>query len=791
VVAVKRMIVGLTVWSIMLLGGTFSLLPSLGTQSPSSTAGPRTGVQGRVARALGNLPLSFEPNTGQADPAVRFLSRTRGSTLSLLESGNTQVGAALHGRPVLPVSSGRDVVEMSFLGTNSGAQVVGIDRLPGLSNYFIGNDASRWLTGIPRYARVIYRNLYPGIDLSFYGNQSGSLEYDLSLAPGVDPSIIELRIQGPHGMTLDPQGDLVLPLGERTILQPAPRIYQEVRGTRLSVAGHYVAQGDEVTFAVGAFDRSRPLIIDPEIEYSTFLGGSGDDLGDNHPAVDRNGNVYICGNTDSTDFPITGGAYQTENKGGFDAFVTEMNADGSGLIYSTYLGGTGTDLGIVCDLDHGGDLYLAGSTDSVDFPVTDGVVQPAFGGSSDGYVAKLSPGGSALLYSTYVGGSGDEELTGLRVDRSGHAFAAGDSSSTDFPTTPGAFRTSNAGGKATVCGSPCDEVVVKLDPTASQFVYSTYLGGPGDECCQPGIAIDAQGSAYVDGVTASRRFPTTPGAFQRYPAGGGTDDFVTKLDPTGSRLSYSTYLGGTGPELFAFGIAIGTSGAAYLAGATCSVDFPVTPRAFQKKNGGNGPSCNQSITDDLADGFVTALDPLGSALIFSTYLGGRGIDYTLIGPRIEPHGEVPIISETTSTDFPVTLDAFQRTNHGGANRFDGGITELTSDGSGLVFSTYWGGSGDDGLIGSVLDASGDLYVTGCTASSDFRTTKGAFQRTFAGGDGTGFGACYGSPADAFVTKVAFDEGKNQAKSVQRGPIGGSQAELGPTGLGGRWFWSGR
>ncbi len=743
-----------------------------------------------AAKTSASLPLAFEPNVGQADSAVRFLAHGSGSGVFLASTGVTlsiggpqgssgQRGFRASDPPTAPSAIG--ILGLTFVGANRAAQVIATDRLAGVSNYFIGNDPSAWRTGVPRYARVTYWNLYPGIDLTFYGNRQGRLEYDFTVAPGADPSLIRLAVRGQHDLTLDPSGDLALDLGTRTVVQRRPLIYQPTGLARQVIPGGYAVQGDRFGFSTGAFDPTRPLVIDPEVEYSTYLGGSGDDLGDVQPTVDNAGHVYICGNTDSPDFPVTPGAFQPSLKVGFDAFVTKMNSKGSGLVYSTYLGGRGTfDLGIACSVDRSQNLYLAGVTSSDDFPTTTGVVQPTFQGGDDsglcfdpysfqpvpcdGFVAKLSPDGTTLEYSTYVGGTGDESLQGVQVDRWGNAFVAGATTSTDFPVTKGAFQTRNAGG--------ADAVVLKLDPTASSFLYSTYLGGEGDDGAgEPGLAVDGRGSAYVEGGTASRHFPTTRGAFQRRYAGNG-DFFVTKLDPSGSRLVYSTYVGGSGPEIFLNGATVDSSGNAYLVGTTCSTDFPVTPGAFQTKNPGRG-GCIQSITDDLLEGVVAKLNGTGSALVFSTYLGGKGWE-ELGGGQIDRSGHVYVDGFTSSIDYPVTRDAFQPTNHGGPDRFDGVITELTSDGSDVIFSTYWGGSGDDLTGGSALDSSGNLYVNGCSASSDFPTTKGAFQRTLAGGDGHGFGPCAGG-MDAVVVKIGFDDEGGQAGVVRRGSPGEDQS----------------
>jgi hypothetical protein len=778
----KRLIAACAaVLTVTLFGGTGTTQPhrAPGTAFHHSS---KTGVRS---------PIAFEPNVGQADPAIQFVAHGGEPVVSLTSTGATlSFGAA----------RASDLLGMTYVGADRRVRANPSDRLSGVSNYFIGNDPSTWLTNVPQYGRVTYRNLYPGIDLSFYGNRSGRLEYDFTVAPGADPSRVELTLTGQRSLALDASGNLTLDMGGHSMTQRRPLIYQSAGDARRVIAGGFALKGNGVSFTVGPFDRTIPLVIDPEVEYSTYLGGSGDELADAEMAVDKAGHAFVCGDTDSPNFPVTPGAYQPALKVGFDAFVTEMNSDGSGLVYSTYLGGSGTyDLGISCALDQWGDLYLVGVTNSDDFPTTPGVIQGRFNGGDgslcfdsytfdpspcDGFAVKLSPGGTNLIYSTYLGGTADDQLQGVQVDRSGYAFVAGTSTSLDFPTSADAYQTSEAGG--------VDEVIAKLDRTASHLLYSTYLGGADDDGgAEPGLAIDGRGAAYIVGGTASTDFPVTEGAFQpRY--AGAVDAFATKLDPSGSRLAYSTYLGGSNSD-GGGGVAVDSSGNAYISGATCSTDFPVTPHAFQTSNSSKGPACYESFTNDLGEGFVTKLDPGGSSLVFSTYLGGTGPDLPAFNPHVDRSGHVFVGGVVASVDFPVTRNAFQRTNHGGVNESDGTITEFSRDGSRLLFSTYWGGTGDDATGDQALDGSGNLYVAGCTASLDYPTTKGAFQRKLAGGDGFGFGACSVSPAyDAIVMKISFDHEDQRTRLVPRATMSASQPRSTKVPPRGWWSWiSGR
>jgi hypothetical protein len=675
-------------------------------------AAPRTepALPPRVVDSYGKLPLSFEANRGQTARQVKFLARGPGYTLFL-----TPDAAVLS----LHRQKANVVLRMRLQGANARASVTGADALPGKSNYFIGSDPSQWRTDVPTYAGVKYAAVYPGIDLVYHGNQR-LLEYDFLVAPGADPRAIGIRFQGARKLTVNRDGALVIGLGGSEVIEPAPVVYQEVGGRRQTVAGRYVLRGKgRVGFSVAEYDRSRPLVIDPVLVYSTYLGGSGNDDG-TAIAVDTSGNAYVTGSTSSTNFPTTPGAFQTTNGGGtndYDAFVTKLNATGSALVYSTYLGGAGRNPGLAIAVDASGNAYVTGFTNG-SFPVTQGAFQTTFGaGGFNAFVSKLSATGSALLYSTYLGGSVYDEGCGIAVDASGNAYVTGVASSPDFPTTPGALQTSYGGMQ--------DAFVTKLNAAGSALVYSTYLGGS-DYDWGRGIAADASGNAYVIGSTQSSNFPTTAGAFQTILSGEG-NAFVSKLSPTGTALIYSTYLGGGGDFGSGGGIAVDVSGNAYLTGATDSSSFPTTPGAFQTTSGG------------WKDAFVTELNATGSALVYSTYLGGSSSDYGN-GITVDPWGDAYIIGITYSSDFPTTPGAVQ-TTFGGV--FDAFVSKLNADGSALLYSTYLGGNNHDWGFGTALDASGNAYVTGCTDSSDFPTTPSAFQTT------------YGGQEDAYVSKLSL------------------------------------
>jgi hypothetical protein len=691
----------------------------------------------RVIESYGKLPLTFEANAGQTDPQVKFLARGAGYTL-FLESDK----AVLALRSATQKSRHENaVVAMRLVGSNSEARIEAADELSGKSNYFIGNDPKQWRTNVPTYAKVKYAGVYAGVDLVYYGNQ-GQLEYDFVVAPGADPKVIALDL-GAAGLRIGKNGDLVVKLDGGEIRFHKPVVYQleqkaDSSGNRTLIDGHFgITRKNQVTFQIANYDKAKPLVIDPMLSYSTFLGGSGSDQGVGI-AVDSSGNAYVAGNTTSTDFPTTLGAFQPALRGFRAAFVTKLNPTGTALVYSTYLGGSGYDFGYGIAVDSSGDAYVTGSTSSTDFPTTPGAFQTTCSGSclnSDGFVTELNPAGSALVYSTYLGGSASDEGSGIAVDASGSAYVTGGTRSSDFPTTPGAFET-------TCSGSIC-VFVTKLDPSGSALVYSSYLGGGND--FGQGIAVDATGSAYVTGFTYSTAFPTTPGAFQTTCGGGCTagNVFVTKLSPSAATLVYSTYLGGSyflGIPTYGQAIAVDAFGSAYVTGRAGSKDFPTTPGAFQTAWPGG----------DNEHGFVTKLNPTGSALVYSTFLGGLdGGGDVGAGIALDASGSAYVTGYTYSINFPTTPKAFQVSCE--QHAVCATITQLSPTGSALVYSTYLGGR----TTGSVVDGfgqaiavstSGDVYVTGFTDSSSFPTTPGAFQMAC--------GACKGNAFNAFMASFA-------------------------------------
>jgi uncharacterized repeat protein (TIGR01451 family) len=522
------------------------------------------------------------------------------------------------------------VVRMRLAAARATATMAAMDELPGRVNYFIGNDPKKWQTNIRTYAKVRSRNVYRGVDLVYYGNQQ-QLEYDFVVAPGADPKVIRFKIdaQDSAGKSeqprLDADGDLVLGHAADEIRFRKPVVYQPAMQGKDSVEGHYALKNNEIGFEVAAYDHRRPLIIDPGVLYSTYLGGFGDDYGA-AIAADSSGNAYVTGETSSLKFPHSPGALQGTNHGGHDAFVVKLNAAGSALIYSTYLGGSSNDGGHGIAVDASGSAYVTGLTVSGDFPTVNPLQLTSHG--VDAFVAKLNADGSALVYSTYLGGSGSDGGSGIAVDASGNAYVTGGTGSTDFPTVNPLQPTNHGGG---------DAFVLKLNAAGSALVYSTYLGGSGYDGGSH-IAVDTGGNAYVAGGSQSTDFPTVN---PLQPTNhGNLNAFVAKLNASGSALVYSTYLGGSGSNFDAAdGIAVDAGGNAYVVGFTSSTDFPTVDPLMPQFQGGN------------YDAFVAKLNADGSALVYSTYLGGSNSD---VGQAIavDGSGNIYVTGYTNSTNFP-------------------------------------------------------------------------------------------------------------------------------------------
>lgn len=727
------------------------------TLSPSVSAASETPA----VIDYGKLPLIFEANRGQTDERVKFLSRGRGYSLFLTES---EAVLSLQG-----VDDKGQTLRMKLLGAEAAPKMTGLDRLPGVSNYFIGRDRSKWRTGVPHYARVGYKGVYPGIDLEFYGTDQRRLEYDFVVTPGADPDAIALNFEGAERLEIDDSGDLVATLSGGQVRFLKPVIYQEEGGTRQSVAGGYALKDGRVTFDLAAYDRSKPLVIDPVLAYATYLGGGNTEDRVRSIAVDSAGNAYTVGRTLSTNFPIVGGIQDTcVITAGYDdchdAFVVKLDATGSNLVYSTYLGGAAFETAWAVAADDAGNAYVGGQIDQAsiitnDFPTTLGAFQEEAISVDDAFFVKLDTGG-ALAYSTYLGGSRGEIVWDIAVDPKGRAVIGGETGSNDFPTTEGAFDR-NCGeddvDDTIDCGYTIgDAFLVVIDPAgkgADDLIYSTFLGGHSNDY-GTGVAADGAGLAYVTGFMGSSDFPTSDNAFQAEFTGG--QSFLVVIDPDAivpvDTLIYSTFLGGVAGPTIARDVAVKPgcvlNCAAYITGQTSADDFPTTPDSFAP----------YAVTE--FNTFVTVIDPFNDPadpdddLIYSTFFGGSG-GWAI---AVDSAGKAYVSGRTVGLSLlPTTQDATQPIEAGSLDGFLAVFDPADATVKGLRFATYLGGSGQENTYAVAAGGSGTegdpfaAYMAGMTNSSDFPATAGAFQTQLSRGKGKKRGS--GTKFDAFIAKI--------------------------------------
>jgi hypothetical protein len=637
------------------------------------------GETQRFAAQYGKLPLSFEVNRGQIDPRVKFLSRGSGYTmfvtpteavLALSKSGAQTDSVGLpQARLFQREKTITTALRIKLVGGNLHAQVTGMDELPGKSNYFIGDDPKKWRTNVPNYAKVKLQGVYPDIDLIYYGNQR-QLEEDFVVTPGGDPKAITMEIKGAERVSIDAQDELVLASAAGEVHLRKPVVYQKAGGVRHEITARYRLTGqNRVGFELGKYDARQRLVIDPVLVYSTYLGGFDAD-GGAAIAVDSSGNAYVTGFTASTDFPGASSSPIQSTNGGrgesVDTFVAKLNAGGSALVYSTYLGGTGDDNGTAIAVDSSGNAYVTGFTTSTNFPgASSSPIQSTLAGFEDAFVAKLNAGGTALLYSAYLGGTGGSGGEGIAVDSSGNAYVTGETGSSDFPGASSSPIQSAFGG------GPLDAFVSKLNATGSALVYSTYLGGTGDDN-GTAIAVDSSGNAYVTGFTTSINFPAASSSPIQSVLAGNGDAFVVKINAAGSDLIYSTYLGGSGGAL-ARGIALDSSRNAYVTGVTGSANFP-----------GASSSPIQSTLGGSFDAFVAKVNAAGSALIYSTYLGGSGTDDGF-GIAVDSSGNAYVTGVTGSANFPGASSSPIQSSLGSGFFFDAFVAKIASN---VPFSSF-------------------------------------------------------------------------------------------------------
>ncbi|MFN2454775.1 MAG: SBBP repeat-containing protein [Pyrinomonadaceae bacterium] len=673
---------------------------------------PDQSVRARVNQRYGDLPLSFEANRGQSNAQIKFLSRGAGYNLFLtsteavlaLRKNQSAKFAGKNSASLMARASrlsAQAVLCMKLVNANPRTRVAGQDELPGRINYLTGNDPQKWHRDVAAYGKVKYENVYPGVDMIYYGNHK-QLEYDFVVAPGADPKTIRLAFKGADDVKVDAAGELVVRIGGEEIRQRKPVIYQETNITRREIAGRYVLNNKrEVGFEIGAYDATKPLVIDPVLVYATYFGGS---FAESHGiAVDAAGSAYVTGLTNS-DYPTTPGAFKTSGTPfASTLFVSKLSPDGSNFVYSTFIGGSGSngsvDIGKGIAVDAAGNAYVTGFTTSTDFPTRNAFQEKHGGGVQDAFVAKLNAAGSDLLYSSFIGGSSFEMGNRIAVDSSANAYVTGrvDSiNSSTFPTTPGALRTTpreqNPSG---------DGFVAKINTNASgasSLIYSTYCDASND------IAADPPGNAYVAGGT-----------------------LVLKLNSAGTALVYSFNYGSTNnggsniPNAVANGVAVDSSGNAYVTGFTFSPNFP-TRNAFQGTYGNSG-SFNNAL---FSDAFISKINPAGTALLYSTYLGGTGRDAGA-SIAVDAAGNAYVTGTTLSSDFPVR-DALQEKFGGGDNSIqtaqvapvapsasDAFIAKINTNASGadsLVYSTYFGVNYNEAGVGIAVDTQGSAYVTG-------------------------------------------------------------------------------
>jgi uncharacterized repeat protein (TIGR01451 family) len=740
----------------VLLGGCLVVLAATAvflrkeSRVPSATVSrPAVSVEAthKVRTAFGQLPMAFEPNLGQSDTAVKYVARGSGYALALRAN---EAVLNLHGR------AATSEVSMRLEGAAASPALTALDPLPGHSNYLRGNDSSKWLRNVPQFARVRYEQVYPGIDLVYYGKR-GALEYDFVLAPGADPSRIALAFEGAKKLALDADGNLDLDAESGKITLEPPRVYQVVNGERRDVAGRYVLSAvNHVGVNLGCYDRSRELVIDPVINFSRYFGGSQDESAQ-AVAVDTGLNIYVTGTTTSDGLATTG-VYQTARKGGSDVFVAKFDPSGATLLYVTYLGGSLNDAPAAMAVDNGFDVYVAGSSNSQDFPTTTSVSSSTtITAGTHGFLSKLDSAGATLLYSTYLAGSGLDNATGLAIDGNQHAYLTGTTTSTDFPTTnsaptnPPGYRPqfpSGASMQIFVCN-----IDTSLTGTAS-LITSTFFGGKGaGTYVGGGITLDNGGNIFITGGSNAADFPLA----NAYTGGDkyhtGLDTYIVRFPHSLGTIDYSNYLGGSGDDV-GTSIAVDSANNTYVAGSTTSADVsvPALPSgitAFQAANGGG------------QDTFIAKINRPSTgnvSLVYFSYLGGSGTD-TGTALAVDSSQNIYVVGSTNSTNFP-TLNAFQSASGGGSDAF---ITKLDINGKGL-YSSYLGGSLDDAVNAVTVDPLGNAYLAGRTASSNFPVVPAA-------------STSRSGPSDAFLTKIGGISDLSVTLAPSLNPVGAGNQEV--------------
>jgi len=650
-----------------------------------------------ILQNLNSSPLCFTENKGQWDERALYMSQAGAANLWFTSEGvyyqffrqiasdksEEQAGIDLPYKRGNPQGDSIEQLffKASFINGNPNPEAKGNGLIEYRCNYFFGNDSAKWYMDVPNYQSIYYEEIYPGINLRYYGNKM-QMEYDFIVSPGADYRCIRIQYEGVESLSINSFGDLVVETGWGSIIERKPFIYQVDGRNYHQLEGTYeISEGNSFFFNLeGHPNPELPLIIDPILVYSTFLGGSGPEKGFGI-AVDDSGCAYVVGATYSPDFPLQN-PYQSSAII-LDVFITKLASSGNSLIYSTYLGGSDWDQGLGIAVDSFGAAYITGLTASVDFPIINHY--QGFQGDVDVFVTKLSSSGNGLAYSTYLGGFGAEEGSGIAVDSSTNAYVIGYTGSPNFPILNPVQTYQGAD----------DAFITKLSSLGNSLIYSTYLGGSDGHDGAIGIALDGSGCAYITGVTYSADFPTL-NPYQAFL--GVYDIFVSKLTDEGNSLAYSTCLGGSDGDV-GYGIAVDDSGCAFVTGKTLSPDFPV----LNPLHGYRGND----------DGFVTKLSSSGDSLIYSTYLGGSKKDNgTAI--VVDGSGCAYITGFASSPDFPI-LNPYQA-YQGFVDVF---VAKLSGSGHSLIFSTYLGGSDLEEGNGIAVDDSGCIYVTGFSESINF------------------------------------------------------------------------
>ena len=792
---------------------TAALFPLSTSNLRADSSTPDPAARTRIDNAYGKLPLQFEANQGQQPAQVKFLSRGKdytvfltldGATLSLRKvrhQARIDKPGPLVSEPKLEAAAD---LRLRLEGGNPAVTLTGAGPLPGTVNYFIGKDPTKWRTNVTTYSTVRYEQVYPGIDLVFYGNQR-QLEYDFVLAPGSTPDAIRLSVEGAERTSVDPAtGDLVLRAAGQEIRFHKPVVYQPEAedAPRQEVDGRFHVDKDQVTFEIASYDHARALVVDPVLAYSTFLGGSSEDYA-TAVAVDKSGNAYVSGYTCSSNFPTTPGSYRPTqpvhgsgtgcngvlNNSGSDVFVAKLNPAGSALIYSTYLGGSYYDYPASIAVDSAGDAYVAGDTASFDFPVTNGsvcapvnintgncvfVVESScspVGSNVNGFVTKLNPAGSALLWSTFIGGTGQDYLSAMALDSSGDVYVAANTNSTvggdifcvgnpqvnyAWPTTAGAYLTAEP---ATGWQTNPHQAFTKISADGSTMLYSTFFGPATNPNVSTGggayftsIAVDSAGKAYIGGETTASTYTTTPGAYQTVCAAclnqENQDGFIVAFDPSQSgsaSLLFSTFLGGNGTSPAGTGCPYPDG--VYAIALDRSDDIYVTGSACSvdfPTTAGAYQRTDPKPTGDCntSNAFLAKLNSTGSTLEHSTFLNGPSCFGRAAGygVSVDSAGNAYVAGFTNDAAFP-TVNPLQAPGNGGVF-----VAEVNKTASQLLFSTTLGYGGTDTGYGIHADNHGNIYVAGITSGTLFPTTTGAVQTTY-GGDFD----------DAFVTRIALTQ----------------------------------